>query len=311
MEEDGYYHIDHLGWVESITWARDVIDDVTIMKGIYPSVIAASEKLGVDEELRGEWEKMSRIVPDYPTSDMEDAIACKRSPDGLTTYAIGRRPCKMMSEGNPNDCRLRMTFSFDLMNRETQREHQREWETANRTLDALPVIRLLKQGIPALNGEVFGYAFNRVLVKAAMLGRTELIRECLPSVLRAFRTASPCPGGERYFPNRLPLTNGREGYSIQELGAFADQLQAPLLQSLANGPGHFEHVIYVVPAWPMEWDVSFELRAKGAFMVAAQVKEKRLAWVRILSEKGNKCLVHNPWPGKAVCVRDGEGKKRI
>lgn len=308
MEEDGCYHIDHLGWAESITWAEDIIDDITVMKGIYPTVIAVSEKLGVDHALRQEWERMITVLPPYPVSDMEDAIACKRSHDGLTTYAIGRRPCNMMMEGNPNDCRLRMTFSFDLMNLETRKERGEEWQIANRTLDALPVVRLLKQGIPALNGDAFGYAFNRVLVKAAMLGRTDLIRECLPAVLRAFHVAAPCPGGERYFPNRLPLTNGREGYSIQELGAFSDQLQAPLLQCLANGPGHFEHVIHIVPAWPMEWDVSFELRAKGAFLVAAQVKEKRLAYVRILSEKGNKCMVHNPWPGEMVCVLGQENK---
>lgn len=311
IEEDGLYHIEHLGWAESITWAKDVIDDITIMKGIYPTVIAVSEKLGVDEELRREWEKMLPVLPPYPTSDMEDAIACKPSPDGLTTYAIARKPCNQMSDGNPNDCRLRMTFSYDLMNLETKKSHPEEWEIANRSLDNLPVIRLLKQGIPALNDEKIGYAFNRVLVKAAMLGRRDLIRECLPWTLRAFKEELPCPGGEKHFPNMLPMTNGAGGQSIQELGTFCDQLQAPLLQSLADGPGKFEHVIHVVPAWPMEWDVSFELRAKGAFLVAVKVQEELLEFVRITSEKGNRCLLHNPWQGERVMLKDKDGNECI
>lgn len=308
MEEDGRYHIDHLGWAESITHAKDIIDDITVMKGIYPTVIAIAEKFDVDGELREEWKKMLEILPEYPTSEMEDAIAWKQSADGLPVYAIGRKPCKMMAEGNPNDCRLRMTFSYDLLNLETKKNNPKEWEMANRTLDALPVIRLLKQGIPALNGETFGYAFNRVLVKAAMLGRTDLIRSGLPAVLRAFRVATPCPTGERDFPNRLPLTNGAGGYSIQEIGTFSDQIQAALLQSVVNGPGRFEHVIYVVPAWPMEWDVSFELRAKGAFLVAAEVKGKQLSFVRIQSEKGKRCLVHNPWYGEKVALQREDSK---
>lgn len=316
--EEGTYHIGHLGWAESVTYAKDVMDDVVIMKGIYPAVIRISEMLGIDEELREEWKHMAEILPPYPLSSMEDAVGRlnvnkdektgEAENTGGETFAIGRKPCCMMSEGNPNDCRLRVTFSYDLLNLETKKKNPREWETANRTLDALPVIKRLKQGIPS-HADECGYSWNRILVAAAMLGRTDLIRECLPYVLRAFHMKNPKPTGEKYFPNRLPFTNGEESYSIQELGVFSDQMQAALLQSISDGPDNFDHVIHVVPAWPMEWDVSFELRAKGAFLVAADVRDGKLGPVKITSEKGKRCRIHNPWSGKDVYLwrKDSRG----
>lgn len=310
-EQDGCWHIGHLGWAESVTWAKDVIDDVTIMKGIYPTVVAISEKLGVDEELREEWKNMLLMLPPYPTSEMPDVIGGKVGEDEGTVFGIARKPCRMMSEGNPNDCRLRMTFSYDLLNLETKKSHPDEWEIANRTLDIQPVIQLLREKIPALNGENFGYSMNRVLVEAAMLGRKDLIRECLPWVLRAFHVGAPCFGGGGYFPNLLPLTNGIGGCSIQEIGTFCDQLQTPLLQSLADGPGKFQHIIHVLPAWPLEWDVAFELRAKGAFLVRAEMKKKSLRFLQITSEKGKTCLIHNPWKGKRVLLYTKERGQEI
>ena len=86
MGEDGCWHFHHLGWAESITWADDVIDDLVMMRGIYKTVVAASEILGVDADLRDAWDEMYRRLPPYPTSEMEDAVSVHSHPDGFVTW---------------------------------------------------------------------------------------------------------------------------------------------------------------------------------------------------------------------------------
>jgi hypothetical protein len=47
------------------------------------------------------------------------------------------------------------------------------------------------------------------------------------------------------------------------------------------------------------------LRARGAFLVSAELKSGVVGRVVILSEKGRRCTVQNPWPGKTVQVIRG------
>lgn len=84
------------------------------------------------------------------------------------------------------------------------------------------------------------------------------------------------------------------------LKGVAEFYRFHLCGEMEDGPDNYEHVIHVAPAWPMEWDVSFELRAKRAFLVAVEVREGKLEPVKITLEKGNRCRIHNPWSGKDV-----------
>lgn len=45
------------------------------------------------------------------------------------------------------------------------------------------------------------------------------------------------------------------------------------------------------------------LRAEGAFLVSASCRAGAVAWVRIVSEVGNRCVVRNPWGRVAVTLR--------
>lgn len=301
MGEDGCWHFHHLGWAESITWADDVIDDLVMMRGIYKTVVAASEILGVDADLRDAWDEMYRRLPPYPTSEMEDAVSVHSHPDGFVTYAVCRKPCHLEWIGNTNDCRLRMLHNFDLVNLETKKTDPEGFELANRSYEATEVGRKLMHGkCPDFMGG--GFALNFGLVEAARLGRTDIVRTGLPALLTQF-TANQYQGA-----NRLAWYASREACSIQELGVYSDGLQEPLLQSIANGAGNMEPVIYVFPAWPMEWDASFELLAKGAFLVHSKVEKGEIPYVRICSQKGGVCRLHNPWPGRAATVSSEQGK---
>jgi hypothetical protein len=72
--------------------------------------------------------------------------------------------------------------------------------------------------------------------------------------------------------------------------------------------GH-QDVLRVFQAWPKEMDAAFEnLRAEGAFLVSSHLRGGVVEYLRIVSERGRKCTIENPWPGRQVTVIRGDGK---
>ena len=67
-------------------------------------------------------------------------------------------------------------------------------------------------------------------------------------------------------------------------------------------------VLRLMPAWPRDWDVNFQLLAKGGFFVSSSMKGGKIRFVEILSQLGGECRIRNPWPGSEVTVLAG-GKK--
>jgi len=64
-----------------------------------------------------------------------------------------------------------------------------------------------------------------------------------------------------------------------------------------------EGVIRFFPCWPIDQDARFgTLRAKGAFLVSAELKGGNVCDVKITSEKGCDCTLQNPWPDKSVRI---------
>ncbi len=63
----------------------------------------------------------------------------------------------------------------------------------------------------------------------------------------------------------------------------------------------YEGVLRFFPSWPKGMNARFgTLRAVGAFLVSAELKNDQVSGVVIFSEKGRECTVLNPWPGKKV-----------
>ena len=62
-----------------------------------------------------------------------------------------------------------------------------------------------------------------------------------------------------------------------------------------------EGVIRLFPVWPQDLNARFGgLRAVGALLVSAELKDGVVSGVTIHSEKGRDCTVQNPWPGQEV-----------
>ena len=92
-------------------------------------------------------------------------------------------------------------------------------------------------------------------------------------------------------------------FTLEGNMAFASGVHEMLLQSHTG-------VIRVFPAIPASWEnVSFEkLRAVGAFLVSSRLKDGRVEYVRILSEKGGTCMFHNPYGDVTVTLKRANGK---
>lgn len=99
------------------------------------------------------------------------------------------------------------------------------------------------------------------------------------------------------FPNLLLYYGGG---GIENCGGFL-AINEMMLQS-------HEEVLRFFPCWPKDEDARFEkLRATGAFVVSAEMKDSTVTGVKIVSEKGRDCTVQNPWPGKKVrLIRNGK-----
>lgn len=97
-------------------------------------------------------------------------------------------------------------------------------------------------------------------------------------------------------PNGMRADNP---HGMEQFSVVPNTLQEMLLQS-------YDGTLRFFPNWPRTLDARFgSLRARGAFLVSAELKGGQLEGVRITSEKGRDCTVINPWPGRSVRVARG------
>jgi len=72
-------------------------------------------------------------------------------------------------------------------------------------------------------------------------------------------------------------------------------------------------VLRVFGVWPKDRDARFgNLRARGAFLVSSELKDGKVRYVTIVSERGRDCTMVSPWPGKKVkLTRNGKGAETL
>ena len=105
------------------------------------------------------------------------------------------------------------------------------------------------------------------------------------------------------FPN-LWIAHG--GGGVETCSAVPSFINEMLLQS-------YEGIIRVFPAWLTNKDAKFKtLRAYGAFLVSSEIKDGKVVFINILSEKGRNCTVENPWGSTDVALeRNGQKGERL
>lgn len=74
----------------------------------------------------------------------------------------------------------------------------------------------------------------------------------------------------------------------------------------------YEGTIRLFWNWPLKRDASFyNLRQHGAFLVSAEIAAGVVTRVVVLSEKGRKCRLQNPWPGWPQQVEHQDGSTQV
>ncbi len=121
------------------------------------------------------------------------------------------------------------------------------------------------------------------------------------AALRTFATSFCLPNS--FHANGDQSKTGKSKYTYRPFTlegnfAFAVGIQEMLLQSQGG-------VIRIFPAVPASWrNIAFRgLRAEGAFVVSATLKDGKLATIQITSEKGGKLRLQNPFRGTAFVVQ--------
>lgn len=290
-EEDGKYHFYRTNLHEHIGGGKDIIDDLSLARGTFAAAIAASEILGVDEDLRAEWQERLDNLADYPMVTDEGAIAYASADafDG-NVWAQGLEPSYYLRglEGTESP-KFKMLEKYDVLNMETRDQNMDDgqWETAINTYLSSPGYQnqYLNQ-LEDKNGS------SRFLIDAAKLGRADDLTIMFPTQYQAFYDS----------PNWLH--NEGDYYSAEGHGTFAAAIQEALNQSLAPTTGE-EPVIRVFPAWPEAWDAKYKLAAQNGFIVSSSMTRGEVDYVEIESEAGEACLIRNPWDDNVVLYRNG------
>jgi len=276
--DDGRLHIP-LGyspeWGEGSVsrYAPDPTCDLALIRWLGGSLIEATDLLGLNDADRPRWQETLDLLADYPVGG-----------GGLQVTA--RDP---LFESHRHHSHLMAIHPLGVLNIEQGDEE--------RALIGTSLTRLIQMGTGRWTG--WSWPWASLIASRAGLGNmaAEMLRQ-----YRAFVTPNTfhINGDPRVFG----LSHARYSPMTLEAGfCAATAIMEMLLQSWGG-------VIRVFPTIPDSWgDAYFEdLRAEGAFLVSALLGDGEVRWLRIASEAGEPCRLHNPWPGAEVVV-EGGGKR--
>ncbi len=293
--EDGYYHLHALNQHEDFWAANDGIWDLSAIRGTAPLAIAAAEILGVDADLRLAWQELLDHLAPYPLGREPQAQALTGGVLADDVWAAGYLG-EVDGQHNPEDVWLAPVFPFE------------DWtlETRDPATDA--IVRKLIELAPRMRSILQGDSCNttiRTPIAAARAGRGA----DLPALLAAYYMAfGPLSNGWSLFEGHGKIEN--QAHSIEPLGCIATILQEGLLQSVSPRPGQGE-IINVFPAWPQAWDASFQLLARGGFLVSSAMRDGQVKFVEIESRLGEECRLRNPWSASCTLSQVGGATQHL
>jgi Domain of unknown function (DUF5703)/Glycosyl hydrolase family 95 catalytic domain/Glycoside hydrolase family 95, C-terminal domain len=287
---DGLYHLQGTNAHEDFWGVKDGIMDLAAIRATVPLAIHAARTLQVDAEPCIVWDELLENLTPYPMGSDPQSKALTGSVLADDVWAAGHLG-DVNGQHNPEDVWLNPVFPFEDWTLETRQPASDR--IVQKTLDLAP------RHASVLNGSKPGTAI-RTPIAIVRAGRG---RE-LPAVLASYYAAfSPLSNG-------MSLFEGKNAQSIEHLGLISTTLQDALLQCVSARPGQPE-IISVFPAWPMQWDASFTLLARGGFLVTSSIRHGETEFIEIHSRRGESCRLRNPWDGPCVISRiDGPAKEQ-
>jgi hypothetical protein len=304
-DTDGKYHINYVNNHEPIKGARDTMEEMAAMRGIFPVAIRASEILGADAEMRPVWREFLENLAPLPTNETPDTLDPRRPGDPVR-WTAGLKP---LLQGNPRQLSDRIlipAFHYDLCTSET--EDGEMIKMANATFEAMH-----PEGISAKTPV---NELSSAPTIAAYLGRADDFKWLLPNQIRSLRPDHdfcdfPGLGKIGVMRNRMTLREGPGDVCAERLGRICQALHTALLQSVPPVAGG-DPVIHLFPAWPKEWDAEYTLLARGAFLVTSSTRGGEVEFVELRSQAGGECRLRNPWgQNEVVLYRNGAKSEAI
>lgn len=301
QEADGQWHVHHTNSNESVNDVRDSDEDLSAMREIFAAAIRAAELLDLDAADRAAWRDLLDHLAPLPTSADADAVK-PADYAGPRVFVRGRTPVVNGRGFTPDGNSLPQWF-FDLCNLDSP--DAATLATANATFD-----RALQR--TGLDAKTQVGVLSKLAIAGTTLGRVDATRFLVPNQMRGLTAEREgVYRGGQPLANRLALREGVQAFDCQRLGRAAEALQIALLNSTPPAPAG-EATIRVFAAWPAEWDATFTLRARGAFVITAAQKDGRAEFVEILSEAGAPCRLKNPWgEAEVTLTRDGGAPARV
>ena len=247
--------------------------DLSLVRSVYSEAEEMANFLGKEEDAL-HWNRMLSEWPDFSIDADKGLLVCENYP-----YLHSHR----------HFSHLMAVYPLGLIDRQNGKK---ETKIINSSLETL-----MKAG----TGEWCGYSYSWLGNLYARAGKGNEAAEAL----RTFATCFCLPNsfhvnGDQSHTGKSNFTY--KPFTLEGNFAFASGIQEMLLQS-QNG------VIRVFPAIPSSWkNVSFtNLRAQGAFLVSAGMKNGRITEIRIFPEKGGKVVLQNPFRVKRLKVSGGSG----
>jgi hypothetical protein len=243
--------------------------DIGFARRIERELIATSQVLGLDENMRPIWQGFLDQLAPYPTGTV----------NGKTVYYIAasvKNEIKNQGLFEPGDQPINLEGTvFPGENLAIGGDPQ-QLQIALNSMQEMNSWGVTKGG-NTNNG------FCKIFPIAARIGwpADDLVAKFKAAILHQWR------------PSNLTVFQG--GGGIETSGSI-EALDTMLLQ-------HEDGVLRVFPDWPTSMDASFtRLRAKGAFLVSSEQRSGKVTSVDILSEQGGALIIQNPWKSRTIEV---------
>ena len=248
---------------------RNPAISVGFLLKVMRSALDMSAALGVDADLRPQWQDVADNMQPFPLATVPDPF----SRETITVLAPQEHPLYWPGQLNP-------LAIYAL------------WPSEELGLGALD---------PALLA--IGERTVRTMGAMGSYGNGNAFPEIFPAAVRAGVDPLFVLGNMTAEIARTMAPNGMLNEGQECSGAT--QAVNDMLMSSYGSP---LPVIRLFAAWPAGEDASFTtLRAKGAFLVSGSISGGAVQPAYLLSEQGADCAVLSPWPSGRLAVRDAAG----
>jgi hypothetical protein len=236
--------------------------DIGFARRVEHELIATSQVLDVDAEMRPLWRSFLDQLSPYPTGTVNgktvyyiaESIRNKSENHGL--FEPGDQPINLEGVVYPGE---NLSIGGDPQQLRIAQNSMQEMNSWAAT-----------KGPNSENG------FCKIFPIAARIGwpAADLVAKFKAAILYQWRPSN--------------LTVFQDGGGIETSGSV-EALDSMLLQ-------HEDGILRVFPDWPSSMDASFaRLRAKGAFLVSSEQRGGTVTSIEVVSEQGGLLTIQSPW----------------